>query len=145
MLGEEIGAETLGSGRTFALDMYTPEVENPQRDAWVEEFSAKHPEYAIEMNLLMGGMASLLMLDAIEEAGERDREAINDALMNMKLEKDDPMELLGIFTTPGPVWTPEGKPNSLAFIVEWHKEGGEWVKKLIHHPNRGFLGEPASF
>ena len=145
LLGEKIAAETLGSSKTFFIELGAYDLPNPERDAWVKEFHAKYPDIPIEQNLYLGGTASNFLIQALEEAGKADREAINQALHKIKLRKNDPLDFCGIFETPGPAFTPEGKANAWPVVGEWRKAAGQWQKISLWHPTRGLFNTPKGF
>jgi len=144
-LGKEIAEATIGNKRTLTFNVTAMDVPNAGRDEWVKGFSAKYPKIPIEMNLLLGAMAGRFVVDAIEKAGKREREAIADALHTLYLEKDDSRDLLGAFEKPGSVWQPNGKPNSWGFIVQWEKSDGKRQKKTLFHPLMGTVNAPRAF
>jgi hypothetical protein len=135
-LGEKIAEATIGNPKTFGGDLMTLDIPNSNLDAWLKRFKAKYPNVPVELSLLMGGQASLIMIDAIEKGG-RDRNAIKDALHAMKTEKNDPRILMSNWEVPGPMFSPEGKPNSHLVGVQWDKVGGEWKLSTLWTPNMG--------
>lgn len=145
VLGKDIAAATIGNKKTFAYDIAALDLPNASRDAWVKGFSAKNPKIPIEMNLFMGAMAGRFLIEAIEKAGKRDRKAIAEALHGLNLAKDDPREFIGAFETPGPVWQPNGKPNSWGYIAQWEQTGEKWKKRTLFHPLKGMMVAPRAF
>jgi branched-chain amino acid transport system substrate-binding protein len=142
VLGEQIAEATIGNSKTFAYDMAAFDLPNPARDAWIKDFEAKNPKVPVEMNLLLGAMAGRFVIDAIEKAGKRDRDAVTETLHGLYLEKDDPRDVTGAYKKPGPVWMPDGKPNSYGYVAQWEKKNGEWYKKTLFHPLMGMVAKP---
>jgi branched-chain amino acid transport system substrate-binding protein len=144
-LGQKIGEATIGNKKTFAYDMAAFDLPNPSRDAWIKDFKAANPKTPVEMNLLLGAMAGRFVIEAIEIAGKRDRDAIAKTLHGLQLTKDDPRDITGAYKKPGPVWMPNGKPNSYGYVAQWEKAGEEWKKKTLFHPLMGMVNKPMAF
>ncbi len=144
-LGTKIAEATIGNKKTFPYDMAAFDLPNAGRDAWTKGFTAKNPKVSVEMNLLLGAMAGRFVIEAIEKTGKRDRVAIAKTLHKLYLEKNDPRDLAGTYKKPGPVWMPNGKPNSYGYVAQWEKMDGKWKKKTLFHPLMGFLATPRAF
>ncbi len=144
-LGKDIAEATIGSKKTFYYDMAAFDLPNSSRDTWIEDFNAKHPKIPVEMNLLLGAMAGRFVIEAIEATGKRDRTAIADTLHKMYLEKDDTRDITGTYKKPGPIWMPNGKPNSYGYVAQWEKKDGEWKKVTLFHPLMGMVATPKAF
>jgi len=144
-LGEKVGAATIGNPKTFAADGFAFDLPNPSRDAWVKSFSAENPKAPIEYTLFQGAMATKMLISALEIAGKRDREAITDALHKIYLQKDDPLDLMGVMEKPGYVWQSNGKLNSWSVIVQWQQKKGKWETVTMYLPTYGMIGVSPSF
>jgi len=144
-LGEKIAEETIGNKKTFFLDTACFDLPNPGRDAWIKSFSAENPKVPVEQNLMMGATAIQLLLEAMEAAGKRDREAIAEALHKMYFQKDDPRDILGTFEKPGLAFGPDGKPNTWGYIAQWDKKGDNLDKVSIFHPGMGWITVPKMY
>lgn len=145
LLGDEIGAVTLGNPKTFFMELGAFDVPNPVRDEWVKRFNAQYPDIPIEQNLYYGATTALLVLDALEQAKSRSREAINDALHNFQYKQNDVRDFTGAFESPGPAFEPDGRARSWPVIGEWRKVNGEWQKASLWHPTGGVLKTPKAF
>jgi len=145
VLGDKISEATLGNKKTFAYDIAAMDLPNQSRDAWSKGFSDMFPDTPVEMNLLMGAMAGRFVIEALEAAGKRDREALTHALHSLQLRRDDPGDLMNCYEKPGPVWMPNGKPNSYGFVVQWEKKDEKWDKRTLFHPQMGLIVPPRAF
>lgn len=145
LLGDKIATDTIGNPKLFFMELGAYDIPNPERDAWVKEFHAKYPDIPIEQNLYYGGTAASFLLQALEEAGKADREAINKALHSINLKKNDPRDFCGAFEKPGMAFTPQGKANAWPVIGEWRKVEGQWQKASLWHPTTGMLNTPKGF
>ena len=146
LLGDKIFGSTLGNGKSFGFDMVSWGLPNASRDAYLRDFQSKYPKMPYgQTYVLLGSMATQVVIDAIEEAGKNNREAVTEALHKMKLEKNDPRDLTGMYETPGPIWMPNGKPNSYGYVIEWREEKGKWDKFSVYHPSRGIVTTPKAF
>lgn len=141
-LGEKIGEVTLGDKKTFAGDYFTTDLPNPSRDAWLKAFLAVYPKVPVENNLISGAIAAELVIEALEMAGKRDREAITEALHKIYFQKDDPRDFMGFVEKPGLMWQPNGKPNTWLSIQQWRKVDGNWRKMTVYSPMMGLLNIP---
>ena len=141
-LGEKIGEVTLGDKKTFAGDYFTTDLPNPSRDAWLKAFLAVYPKVPVENNLISGAIAAELVIEDLEMAGKRDREAITEALHKIYFQKDDPRDFMGFVEKPGLMWQANGKPNTWLSIQQWRKVDGNWRKMTVYSPMMGLLNIP---
>ena len=145
VLGARIAEETIGSKKTFFLDTACFDLPNPARDSWIKSFSTENPKVPVEQNLLLGAESIRLLLEAMEAAGKRDREAIAEAMHKMNFQKDDSRDIMGNFEKPGLAFGPDGKPNTWGFISQWDKKGDNLGKLSVYHPGMGWISGPKMF
>lgn len=126
MLGEKVGAATLGNEKTFAINYFASDSKLPAYQNFLKRFKSKNPDYPVGQDLVIGVQTANVLIAALEKAGSRDREKINKALSTIEIDMKDPNFIMTSFK-PKIAFEPDGRLlHAITFMQQWWKVGGSW-------------------
>ncbi|MDY7019525.1 MAG: ABC transporter substrate-binding protein [Chloroflexota bacterium] len=142
----EVAKATIGRTDFFIGDYALPDIQDSQLTwkAFKEKWEAAHPELAFDSRAALAGQMTYIVTKAIENAGSRDREAINEALNEVEITFPDPWQVYpSNYPTSG--FKADGSPeNAIMCVGQWTLDGNQFTlypPEIATREEPRFMGE----